>query len=176
MQQDEYGIYSIYPFIHTPFWQTIYFKVLISLIIGCVFVGVFYFFFKKYSAYRAKKMIPIKVVVLQRLEKLKSKEYQVYVAFFYADLGFVLRLFLTDTHGVDMLCFTEKELSAHIGDCKKCVNYGLVDLRWQKEIHSLLDRMSDIKYQEKNLSLTAAVEDLETIMALISAIYSKKAV
>lgn len=189
MQQDEFGIYDIYTFIHIPFWQKMWFKGTLFCL-AMVSIGLFMWWLMSLFLFSKKrKDVPLKQIVLQQLERARQVHAQENMQKLYADLGLVLRLFFTDTHGNDMVSLTEHEMIQHISDCALCNEYGHADQHhcpvcvtspllisnWHQEIKRLLEQMSNVKYNTEIVMRDESVtNDINVVTILVHSIYFKK--
>lgn len=185
MHQDELGIYDIYSVIYTPFWQRWWVKW------ALIFFGIMIISFLLWSIIRvfifskAIKQLSSRQIVLQRLTQLNNVEGIINNQKVYADLGFILRLFLTDWHQRDLLSLTEHEIENHIAHCALCAEQfhccvlslknNVLAGTWRIQMHQLLERMSDSKYKaESNVQNDVIMHDINLITALVHSVYFKK--
>lgn len=187
MQQDEYGIYDIYTFIHLPFWETVFFKrfFLFLVVLGIIFLvwqGLKIFFLRKKA-----QNIPVRSTVLTLLDDVRKEQN---VSVVYSNMSLILRLFFTDTHRVDMISLTEHEMMHHIDSCTLCNELKGMDVidhcvtckanslllyNWKKEIKSILEKISSIKYEaEQLLPKEAIISDINMVTILVHSVYFKK--
>lgn len=187
MQQDEYGLYDIYTFIHVPFWKTVYFKSVILFIVGmCLLFGLwkllrYLMFSKRHKSLSTKQKVLSILGAINKEQGIQS---------LYTSLSDVIRLFFTDTHGKDMESLTEHEIIKHIDDCQLCNMYnqtGFIDhcvvcktnylllCNWKKEVKQLLEKISNVKYKEAEMVRGEVVtNDINIVIVLVHSVYFKK--
>lgn len=190
MQQDEFGIYDIYTFIHTPFWQKMWFKGML-LFLAVMIVSFFIGWLMNVLVFAKKnKSVPVKQLVLQKLERIRQTYAIEDIQKLYTDLGLILRLFFTDTHESDMISLTEHEMIQHVTDCVLCNDHGKTGYvhhcvvcannvlslsNWHEEVKQLLEHMSNVKYKaDIPMRNESVINDINIVTILVHSVYFKK--
>ena len=189
MQQDQYGIYDIYTFIHVPFWKTALFRGAFSFLLILAIVFAFFYCLKIFFLRKKTKNLSIKSSVLKQLDDTKKEEDAIV---FYSNLSFVIRLFFTDIHDNDMISLTEQEIIKHIDNCTLCNGLSLAHIaehcvicknnylllhNWKKDIKKLLEKINDIKYNTAQTRFQEAViNDINIVTVLVHSVYFKNSV
>jgi len=110
------GLYENYGLWHVPFWQTetFYFIIKITLVIATVIVCIA--LYKLYAAYKKRKKLPAWQCAVHDLQKLHDAQQHSFVEAkeFYASLGSIVKIYLHNRFGYDVLSKTDDEVVEYL--------------------------------------------------------------
>jgi hypothetical protein len=125
------GLYENYGLWHVPFWQTHKFKMAMQICLSLVALCIVALLIKKYLVYRKRKKLPIWDQALLELTHLK-KEHKVDVVHgkeFYATVSAILKGYLHERFGYDVIGKTDAEVVAYLEQKQDCDNRILEEVK-----------------------------------------------
>lgn len=108
----ELKLYDIYGLWHVPFWQRIWFKISIFLLVCALLSLIIYFVIKKYK----QRMVQLSSwqIALNALDELTSFQTVGHRVRYYADLTTLLKKYISGRFGVDVRSFTDEQMCSYI--------------------------------------------------------------
>ena len=156
------GLYENYGLWHVPFWQTETFYFVLKI---CAVVSAFILFvwlYKAYVAYKKRKKVPAWDAALRDLTELKKiqKLSLMQPKEFYLSASFILKTYLCDRFGYDLLSKTDDEVVCYLQDKN-------ADAQLIEDVRALLQGSIVIKFAKAHAAQEQINHDYDRAISIV---------